>query len=132
MHLKRWANNGRTFYFGKLPVDGKRYFDFKVHLLTLGDECNALEMIANLVATGEAKPLSKAEKMLMDLAYLCQQVEFVGVDKQYITPEYLLKAPGNRWLSPDCWDYFGIAKKSISPLGRANTKENSHAPTAMT
>lgn len=74
-----------------LPVNGKRYFDFKVHLLTLGDECNALEMIADLgIVQKEDKPLSQAEKMLMDLAYLIQQVEFVGVNKAVITPEYLL------------------------------------------
>ncbi|MEE3607570.1 phage tail assembly protein [Avibacterium paragallinarum] len=115
-----------------LPINGQRYFDFKVHLLTLGDECNALEMIAGLgIATGEAKPLTQAEKMLMDLAYLCQQVEFVGVDKQYITPEYLLKH-----LATD--DYLLIAetilalrKKHIA-AGESQHQENSHAPTAMT
>ncbi|MGY4700386.1 hypothetical protein ACVND7_12245 [Avibacterium paragallinarum] len=81
---------GGRLLFG-LPVNGKRYFDFKVHLLTLGDECNALEMIAELgIVPKEDKPLSQAEKMLMDLAYLIQQVEFVGVNKAVITPEYLL------------------------------------------
>lgn len=74
-----------------LPVNGKRYFDFKVHLLTLGDECNALEMIAELgIVKKEDEPLSQAENMLMDLAYLCQQVEFMGVDNTQITPHYLL------------------------------------------
>ncbi|WP_342393779.1 hypothetical protein [Avibacterium paragallinarum] len=46
-----------------LPINGQRYFDFKVHLLTIGDECNALEMIAELgIVQKEDKPLSQAEK----------------------------------------------------------------------
>lgn len=87
-----------------LPVNGKLCFDFEVHLLTLGDECNALEMIEELgIVSKEDKPLSQADRMLIDLAYLCQQVTFVGVDKKQITPQYLLEH-----LSPD--DYVLITE----------------------
>lgn len=115
-----------------LPVNGKRYFDFKVHLLTLGDECNALEMVADLgIVQKEDKPLSQAETMLIDLAYLCQQVEFIGVDKQHITPEYLLNH-----LATD--DYalineviLALRKKHIA-AGESQNKENNQSGPVMT
>ncbi|MEE6030329.1 hypothetical protein [Avibacterium paragallinarum] len=115
-----------------LPINGQRYFDFKVHLLTIGDECNALEMIAELgIVQKEDKPLSQAEKMLMDLAYLIQQVEFVGVDNTQITPHYLLDN-----LATD--DYvlineaiLALRKKHIA-AGESQHQEDSLAATAMT
>lgn len=74
-----------------LPVGQQRYFDVKVHLLTLGDECRALEMIDELgLVQSDDKLLSKAQNMLIDLAYLAHQVEFMGVDKSLISPQYLL------------------------------------------
>lgn len=74
-----------------LPVDGKRYFDFEVNLLTLGGECKALEMVDELGIDLKEEEPNRADKLLIDLAYLCQQVTFIGVDEKQITPRYLLE-----------------------------------------
>lgn len=78
--------NGRLLL--GLPHDGKRYFDVKVRLLTIGDECGALELIADLGLKYEDNS-PRAEK-LRDLAYLLAQVEFVGIAAGTLTPAYLL------------------------------------------
>ncbi|HDR1252692.1 TPA: hypothetical protein QB269_000911 [Pasteurella multocida] len=71
-----------------VPFNGTHHFDFNVKILTLGLECQALEWIEE---NGLAKDkLSKAEQTLVDLAYLCQQLEIVGIDKAHLTPEFLL------------------------------------------
>ena len=71
-----------------VPFNGTQYFDFNVKILTLGLECQALEWIEE---NGLAKDkLSKAEQTLVDLAYLCQQLEIIGIDKAHLTPEFLL------------------------------------------
>ncbi|MFZ7224343.1 hypothetical protein [Avibacterium avium] len=115
-----------------LPVNGKRYFDFKVHLLTLGDECNALEMIAELgIVPKEDKPLSQAEKMLMDLAYLIQQVEFVGVNKAVITPEYLLNHLATDDYALISEVIFELRKKHIA-AGESLSQESVQPASAMT
>ncbi|HHE3571966.1 TPA: hypothetical protein ACPD3D_000983 [Pasteurella multocida] len=68
--------------------NGTRYFDFDVKILTLGLECQALEWIEeNRLAKDK---LNKAEQTLVDLAYLCQQLEIIGIDKANLTPEFLL------------------------------------------
>ncbi|HHW7447922.1 hypothetical protein [Pasteurella multocida] len=71
-----------------VPFNGAQYFDFNVKILTLGLECQALEWIEE---KGLAKDeLNKAEQTLVDLAYLCQQLEISGIDKVSLTPEFLL------------------------------------------
>ncbi|MEE6042712.1 hypothetical protein [Avibacterium paragallinarum] len=114
-----------------LPVNGKRYFDFKVHLLTLGDECNALELVADLGILSEDKPLKQAERMLFELAYLCQQVEFIGVDKKQITPAYLLDN-----LAADDYVIINEAilnlKKKHIDAGESQHQEDSLAAPTMT
>lgn len=72
-----------------IPYQGKRYFDVNVRLLTLGGECVALEKIAEL-GLEEKETLTKAEQMLVDLAYLSAQIDVVGIDNAALTPEFLL------------------------------------------
>ncbi|OOF45611.1 hypothetical protein BKK51_05875 [Rodentibacter trehalosifermentans] len=72
-----------------IPYQGKRYFDIELRLLTLGGECAALEKVAEL-GLDEKETLNKAEQMLVDLAYLSEQIDVVGIDKTALTPEFLL------------------------------------------
>lgn len=72
-----------------IPYQGKRYFDFDVRLLTLGGECVALEKIAEL-GLEEKETLTKAEQMLVDLAYLSEQFDVTGIPKDALTPQFLL------------------------------------------
>lgn len=72
-----------------IPFNSKRYFDVEVRLLTLGCECAALEKVAEL-GLDEKETLSKAEQMLVDLAYLSEQIDVIGIDKTALTPEFLL------------------------------------------
>lgn len=95
--------------------NGTRYFDFNVKILTLGLECQALEWIEeNRLAKDK---LNKAEQTLVDLAYLCQQLEIIGIDKANLTPEFLLDN-----LSTDDYvlitDLIGQLRKSASTLGK--------------
>lgn len=72
--------------------EGKQFFDFSVHLLTLGDECKALETIEAMGIGGGAHATpTPADKMLIDLAYLAVQVDFDGLDSATLTPEFLLE-----------------------------------------
>lgn len=72
-----------------LPFNGKRHFDFSVKVLTLKDECEALEWITDkgLVKTS----LTQVESTLVDLAYLCSQLEVEGIAHSDLTPEFLLE-----------------------------------------
>lgn len=89
-----------------LPFEGKRYFDFSVNILTIGGECEALEWI---VEEGLAKEeLTQAESALVDLAYLCAQLEVHGIPKFILEPSYLLEN-----LSTD--DYL-IINEAVSAL----------------
>ena len=72
-----------------IPYAGRRYFDFDVKLLTLGGECAALEKVAELGLDDKEK-LNKAEQMLVDLAYLSEQLEIVGLVEDELTPRFLL------------------------------------------
>ncbi|THA10501.1 hypothetical protein [Rodentibacter pneumotropicus] len=72
-----------------IPYLGNRYFDVEVRLLTLGGECAALDTVAEL-GLAEKETLNTAERMLVDLAYLCEQIEVKGIAKAKITPEFLL------------------------------------------
>ena len=60
-----------------------------VKILTVGGECHALEVISDLELS-DKETLSTAEQMLVDLAYLAQQVEFDGIPREAVTPAFLL------------------------------------------
>lgn len=70
-----------------IPYQGKRHKAAKINLLTIGGECQAQELIADL---GLAKDeLSKTEQRLVDMAYLCQQVRIEGIPQEALTPQFL-------------------------------------------
>lgn len=56
---------------------GGIYRDCVVSLLTIGGECQAQEAIAEMALPDENRTLS--QERLVDLAYLAQQVEIVGI-----------------------------------------------------
>lgn len=69
--------------------NGTLHHDVLVKILTVGGECQALEVI-NDIGLSDKETLSTAEQMLVDLAYLAQQVEFDGIPREAVTPAYLL------------------------------------------
>ncbi|HHF4602120.1 hypothetical protein MY691_07915 [Haemophilus influenzae] len=69
--------------------NGTLHHDVLVKILTVGGECQALEVINDL-GLSDKETLSTAEQMLVDLAYLAQQVEFDGIPREEVTPAYLL------------------------------------------
>lgn len=72
-----------------LVFEGRLYFDVKVRLMTLADECCALALIEE---DGIKLDSEKHEdRMLVDLAYLSQQFELEGVPKEALTPRYLFE-----------------------------------------
>ena len=71
-----------------IPYGERRYFDFDVRLLTLGGECAALEKVAEL-GLDEKENLTRAEQMLVDLAYLSEQLDIIGIAHK-LTPQFLL------------------------------------------
>lgn len=77
--------NGRLLL--GLLYQGKPHFEVNVRILTLGDECNALEQIAEL-QLGEDN--SAKAKTLRELAYLAQQIQVLGIPTEALTAQYLL------------------------------------------
>ncbi|MDY2946930.1 MAG: hypothetical protein SOS93_03720 [Mannheimia varigena] len=69
--------------------NGVIYRDCTVRLLTMGGQCTAQEMIADLGLEEDSETLSKREKTLVDMAYLSQQVTFDGLDKEAVTAQFL-------------------------------------------
>ena len=69
--------------------NGTLHHDVLVKILTVGGECQALEVISDL-GLSDKETLSHAEQMLVDLAYLAQQVEFDGIPREAVTPAFLL------------------------------------------
>ena len=69
--------------------NGTLHHDVLVKILTVGGECQALEVISDL-GLSDKETLSAAEQMLVDLAYLAQQVEFDGIPREAVTPTFLL------------------------------------------
>ena len=70
--------------------NGTLHYDVLVKILTVGGECQALEVINDLGLSDDKETLSHAEQMLVDLAYLAQQVEFDGIPREAVTPAFLL------------------------------------------
>lgn len=71
-----------------LPYQGKLYHQCQVHILTMGLECEVIEVINALPL--KALPETKANT-LIDLAYLSKQFRVEGIPAEAITPEYLLE-----------------------------------------
>ncbi len=69
--------------------NGTLHHDVLVKILTVGGECQALEVISDL-GLSDKETLSTSEQMLIDLAYLAQQVEFDGIPREDVTPAFLL------------------------------------------
>lgn len=72
-----------------IDYQGKTYRDCTVKLLTMGGQCTAQEMIADLGIDENAEKLSPREKTLVDMAYLSQQVRIDGINK-VINAQFLL------------------------------------------
>ncbi|MCK3654915.1 hypothetical protein A4G19_03765 [Pasteurellaceae bacterium Macca] len=71
-----------------VPYQGKLYFDYSVHILTLGGECHALEQIAELNLPAES--VKAQDNMLVELAFLAQQLTILGIPQEVLTPTFLL------------------------------------------
>ncbi len=67
------------------------YRDCTVRLLTIGGQCTAQEMVADLGLDENSETLSKREQTLVDMAYLSQQVSFEGLDKETVTAQFLFE-----------------------------------------
>lgn len=72
-----------------IEYNGKIHRNCTVRLLTMGGQCTAQEMIADLGLEENSEALSKREQTLVDMAYLSQQVSFAGLDKETVTPQFL-------------------------------------------
>ena len=69
--------------------NGTLHHNALVKILTVGGECLALEVINDLgLSTKDS--LSQSQQMMIDLAYLAQQVEFAGIPREAVTPAFLL------------------------------------------
>lgn len=69
---------------------GKVYYDFTVNLLTLGGECQALELIDELGLPADDDERSRGQKMLAELCFLSQQFKVDSVPQAQMTPQFLL------------------------------------------
>ncbi|MEG9490767.1 hypothetical protein [Mannheimia indoligenes] len=72
-----------------IEYNGKIHRDCTVRLLTMGGQCTAQEMVADLGFEENSESLSKREQTLVDMAYLSQQVSIDGLDKETVTPQFL-------------------------------------------
>lgn len=72
-----------------LPYKGQLYSVVTVSALTMGAECEALDTIAEL-GLDENTPERVAE-MLIEFAYLAEQIEVEGIPKAVLTPHYLIE-----------------------------------------
>ncbi|HDZ3577056.1 TPA: hypothetical protein RSV62_002325 [Mannheimia haemolytica] len=72
-----------------IEYNGKIRRDCTVRLLTMGGQCTAQEMIADLGFKENSEALSKREQTLVDMAYLSQQVTFDGIYQGNVTAQFL-------------------------------------------
>ncbi|AIZ78756.1 hypothetical protein [Actinobacillus equuli] len=73
-----------------IDYNGKIIRDCTVQFLTMGGQCTAQEMIADLCISEDEEALSQREKTLIEMAYLSQQVEFDGIPHCDVDAEFLL------------------------------------------
>lgn len=72
-----------------IEYNGKIRRDCTVRLLTMGGQCTAQEMIADLGFEENSEALSKREQTLVDMAYLSQQVTFDSIYQGNVTAQFL-------------------------------------------
>lgn len=71
-----------------VPYNGTTHYDFSVKILTMGGECRALELIADLALAEDDH--SEAAVTLRNLAFLAPQLSIEGIADEAITPAFLL------------------------------------------
>lgn len=71
-----------------VKYQGKLHYDFSVGILTVGGECEALEWLESQSISLDSP--KKADQMLIDMAYLAQQIQIDGVPKEKMTAHFLL------------------------------------------
>ena len=72
-----------------VPYQGVVCYGFQVKVLTMGAECTALDMIADLGV--DPKSTKASDTMLIEMAYLAQQLEIDGIPNSALTPQFLLE-----------------------------------------
>lgn len=102
--------------------DGVLHYNFSVKLLSLGGECEALDLIDDLNLPDEDNR-NRAENMLAELCFLAQQIEIDGINRDVLTPQFLLDN-----LSPDdyvlAWGLLGdLRKKQIDAGANQSTDQ---------
>ncbi|PJG83766.1 hypothetical protein [Caviibacterium pharyngocola] len=73
-----------------VPYNGTLHFDFKVKLLSLAGECQALEWAEELDLPEEEKQ-NREEKLLHELCFLVPQLDIDGIPETVLTPRFLLQ-----------------------------------------
>ncbi|MDE3935236.1 hypothetical protein NUQ42_03300 [Glaesserella parasuis] len=95
---------------------GKVFKQANVRLLTMGGQCTALEMIDAMGIDEENA--SHKEAILVDMAYLSQQVSFDGIPAEIVDAQFLFE----HLATDDYWQLLEatlMLKKSLSEMGRA-------------
>lgn len=72
-----------------VPYQGKLCYDFRVKVLTMGAECTALDVIADLGI--DPNSTKAADTVQVEMAYLAQQLEIDGIPPFALTPQFLLE-----------------------------------------
>ncbi|MWP96328.1 hypothetical protein F8O85_09185 [Glaesserella parasuis] len=98
---------------------GKVFKQANVHLLTMGGQCIALEMIDAMGINEENA--SHKETTLVDMAYLSQQVSFDGIPAEIVDAQFLFEH-----LATD--DYWQLLEATLAlkkkPIGNGESQEN--------
>ena len=101
--------------------NGVIYRDCTVRLLTMGGQCTAQEMVADLGLEENSEALSKREQTLVDMAYLSQQVSFDGIPAEIVDAQFLFEH-----LATD--DYWQLLEATLAlkkkPIGNGASQDN--------
>ncbi|MCT8630333.1 hypothetical protein KZ339_03155 [Glaesserella parasuis] len=98
---------------------GKVFKQANVHLLTMGGQCSALEMIDAMGINEENA--SHKETILVDMAYLSQQVSFDGIPAEIVDAQFLFEqlATDQYWQLPEA-----TLKLKKKPIGNGASLDN--------
>lgn len=98
---------------------GKVFKQANVRLLTMGGQCIALEMIDAMGINEENA--SHKETILVDMAYLSQQVSFDGIPAEIVDAQFLFEH-----LATD--DYWQLLEATLAlkkkPIGNGASQDN--------
>ncbi|MDG6832008.1 hypothetical protein ACN9OS_05235 [Glaesserella parasuis] len=98
---------------------GKVFKQANVRLLTMGGQCTALEMIDAMGINEENA--SHKETILVDMAYLSQQVSFDGIPAEIVDAQFLFEH-----LATD--DYWQLLEATLTlkkkRIGNGESQEN--------